>query len=160
MMGIEIPDGDAVEAVLGAGMKRGDGNVVEVAEPHGCVSGGVMPGRAHEGDDGFGGVGDSGIGGGDGGAGGAVGVLVDIIKPRGVRVEVPWLSKTVQVRGGVGERGGGRGGRGGLKPLPVGVLLAQKRGGFEQPRGLFRPEGGAVCGATRVVDDKHSVKVT
>ena len=90
VVNIEIDDGDALGAVLGAGVEPGDGGVGEQAEAHGAVGLGVMAGRAHlaEGVGGFAaddGV-DRGETGADGaqrclpGAGGHDGVAVDVAR--------------------------------------------------------------------------------
>ena len=43
---VEIDDGDPCQAVRLQGMRGGDGDVVEEAEAHGLVAGGVVAGRA------------------------------------------------------------------------------------------------------------------
>ena len=65
--------------------KGGDGDVVEVAKPHGSLSGGVMPGWAHKGEVGFAGVCKFQCA--QGAANGASGVGVDVRIVGGVAIK-------------------------------------------------------------------------
>jgi hypothetical protein len=93
---VEVEDGNALDAP-GAGGECGDGGVVEVAEAHGAVAGGVVTGRAHEAEGGLAGEGE--LEGGEGGGCGAAGVEVDLGQPCGVHVEVTGFFETLEVSG-------------------------------------------------------------
>ena len=49
MVGIEIPNGNAVDPELVMGVKRSDRDTVEITKPHGRISRGMMSGWTHEG---------------------------------------------------------------------------------------------------------------
>ena len=47
VMNVEIDDGDALDAMLGASIGRSDGNIVEQTKAHNAVAFGVVAGRAY-----------------------------------------------------------------------------------------------------------------
>jgi hypothetical protein len=125
--------------------------VVEVAEAHDLVAGGVMAGRAHEGERNL--AGNGGFGGEDGGPGGETGDFVDVFKVRSVGIEVVAGLDGMEVFGGMDAEEVGIGGRLGFEP---GVVAGpETRDGGGDALGAFGMAKGGVVEAARGVDDDH-----
>jgi len=154
---VEVEDGDALDAP-GAGGECGDGGVVEIAEAHGAVAGGVVTGRAHEAEGGLAGEGE--LEGGEGGGCGAAGVEVDLGQPCGVHVEVTGFFEALEVGDGVGAEEVLVGDLARLGPLEgeIGLLLEACFGGGNA-LGPLRVTRGVVTGATFIRDDRHGAVI-
>jgi len=165
VVGVEIPDGDAGGAEAGAGVEGGERDLVEVAEAHGFFGGGVVAGRAHEGEGGLGRAGgvarcERMAGGAEGGGDGAAGVIADAFEERRIRIEITPDAEAAEVRRGMGEQENLVGDEGGVgfAPSPVGVRGAEVRGGADDAGGLLGAHRGAVIGAAGIVENQHGRK--